>query len=508
MNAIWTRLWLSIRLIDLPLTALHISESKSEDDQNPIVVIEKKRVIFANAQAIEAGVKLGMDITTTQLLTQCKILERKSEKEEIALHQLSEALYQFSPYINVYRSAKTPESGLLLEISSCLNLFGGLKSFYGKIKQFLGRSGYAFSMGLAHSENAAWYLSFAPWDVTGNETKEFFIQRLNTLPISLLVDYPKAVEALSKSGFTTFGNLATQIKGQSISSFKKRFDLKFIDLLSDLFNIDNDFSQQSLFAKPRELYHPDEWFADEIQFEYPIVNVDQLAKPVEQLLIRLSDYLRKRQQETQQIEWQLSDIYHRKEIIQVNSDKPQSHSELLYDLTIIQFEAKELPFEVDTLGLKCLRTMQAQLQTRTLNFDQASQHKATQDYSRVIAKLKAMIGDSAIYKISYSDSRVPELTNAIVALAEKCNQQVPDIHLHALRPTWLLSTPQLIEQRSQRLFWQGYLSTIVGPERVIGNWWEQPVARDYYLATRNDNLPLWIYFDLYQKHWYVHGVFA
>lgn len=508
MNGIWSRLWLAIRIVDLPLAALQCDDKANEDNQQPRVVIEKKRVIFANPQAIEAGVCLGMDITTSQLLTSCKILERHCEKEEQSLHQLSEELYQFSPYISVYRSTKSAESGLLLEISSCLRLFGGLKSLCSRLEQFLQASRYGFALGLAHSEKAAWYLSFAPWEISGDETKAFFIQRLNQLPIQLLVDYPKAVEALSKSGFNTFGDLAIQIRGKSISSFKKRFDQAFIELLCDLYDIDKDFSQESLFEKPRQLYKPDEWFEDEIQFEYPISLVDQLAQPIEHLLMELSHYLHKRQQETQQIEWQLSDIYHRKDIMLINSDKPQSHWQLLYDLTMIQLEAKALPFEVDSLQLKCIRTMRAEQQNNLLNFNQTSQHKAAQDYSRVMAKLKAMMGNAAIYKVSYSDNPVPELTNAVIALAKKCNQQLPEIHAKALRPTWLLSSPQLIEQRSQRLFWQGYLSPIVGPERVIGNWWEQPVARDYYLATRHDNLPLWIYFDLYQKQWYVHGVFS
>lgn len=508
MNAVWTRLWLSIRLVDLPLTALHTSESKLESDQQPIVVIEKKRVIFANVFAVDAGVQLGMDVTTTQLLTHCKVIERDGGQEEKALHQLSEELYQFSPYISRYRSAKTPASGLQLEISSCLKLFGGLKSFCHRVEQFLGQSGFSYALGLAHSEKAAWYLSFAPWDITGGETKEFFIQHLNQLPIQLLVDYPKAVDILLKSGFITLGDLAMQIQGKSISSFKTRFDRTFVELLHDLYDIGRDFSQPSLFEKPRELYIPDEWFEEDIQFEYPIAIVDQLAQPIEYLLIRLSDYLRKRQQETQQIEWQLSDIYRRKEIIQVNSEKPQCHWQLLYDLTLIQLEVKALPFEVDTLRLTCLRSVQVQLESSSLNFEQASKHNVAQDSSRVMAKLKAMLGNAAVYKISYQDSRVPELTNAVIALAEKCHQQLPDIHAKALRPTWLLSAPRLIEHRRQRLFWQGYISPIVGPERVIGNWWETPVARDYYLAMRNDNLPLWIYFDLYQKQWFVHGVFA
>lgn len=508
MNAGLSRLWLCIRLIDLPLTALHSSEANKTYNQNSSVVIEKKRVIFASAAAVDAGVRMGMDITTSQLLTACKLFERNREKEEKVLHQLSEALYHFSPYISSYRSKTTADSGLLLEIASCLQLFGGIKSLCNQVKQFLQTSGYAFAMSLAHSEKAAWLLSFSPWKISGDETKAVFIERLNQLPIQVLVDYPKALDALSKSGFGCLGDLAIQIQGKSISSFKKRFDQHFVDLLCDIYDIDKDFSQASLFEKPRELYQPDEWFEQQIQFEYPIALVEQLAQPIEQLLMQLSDYLRKRQLQTQQIQWQLSDIYRRNACIQVNSDKPQGHWQLLYDLTLIQLEAKELPFEVDSLVLQCKRSMPAQLQSQTLNFDQAGQHQPVQDSSRVIAKLKAMLGDAAVYKVSYKDSRLPELTNAVIALAEKSHQQLPDIHAKALRPTWLLSIPQLIEQRHQGLFLQGYIKPIVGPERVIGNWWEQPVARDYYLAVRRDHMPLWIYFDLYQKQWYLHGVFA
>ena len=130
------------------------------------------------------------------------------------------------------------------------------------------------------------------------------------------------------------------------------------------------------------------------------------------------------------------------------------------------------------------------------------------DFTVTIAKLKARLGDSAVYKLGYHDSRVPEITNAMVALTDRCNQELPEIHLKALRPTWLLTQPELIDVKENQLHWHGYLLTLVGPERVIGEWWEKPVARDYFLAKRHDNLPVWIYFDLYDKKWYVHGVFA
>lgn len=505
MNANCPRLWLAIRLSDLPLTALNLDGSLTK----PVVVTEKKRVVFANTIAAEAGVQLDMDITTAHLLSGCDIVVRDKALEQQALRQLSDQLYQFTPHIDRYCSVETAQSGLLLEISSCLKLFSGLTIMTQKLTEFLNQMPYRVDCGLAHSAKAAWLLSFESYQVTGEETKALFVERLNALPISLLFDYPKAVESLIKTGFTTFGDVARQIEGKSISTFRKRLGHAFTDELCEIYNIDQNFQQSSLFAKPRDSYHPAEWFEEEIQFEYPVTLVDQLKPTIETLLQQLSDYLRKRQQQCQYIEWSIADIYHKKEIIQVNSDTPQSHWQLFYDLTLIQFDNKELPFEVDTIRLSCRHTLPLQHRSQVLDFDQSRRRKSSvQDFAVTMAKLKARLGDAAVYKLGYRDSRVPELTNAIVALAEKCNQELPEVHLHGLRPTWLLSKPELIEERDHRLYWQGYISPLVGPERIIGDWWDEPVARDYYLAKRHDNLPVWIFFNLYDKQWYVHGVFA
>jgi len=505
VNTTASRLWLAIRFSDLPLTALKLDYPHSM----PMVVIEKKRVIFANMFAEHSGARVGMDITTAQLLAECEVTKRDQVKEQCCLDELSEQLYQFSPYIERYSSTALAESGLLLEISSCLKLFGGLKKLTGSVTRFLEGTTYAYNFGLGHSQKAAWYLSFCDYDIEGDETKATFITRLNKLPIALFFDYPKAADVLSKTGFSTFGDLVTQIEGNSISSFRKRLGKEFTNELCEIYDIDQNFMQSSLFEKPRDIFKPKEWFEQEIEFDYPVTIVDQLKPAIENLLHQLTDYLRKRQQQCQYIEWIISDIYRNKESVKINSDAPQSHWQLLYDLSLIHFDNNDLPFEVDTVKLLCTHMMPLQHSNQVLNFDASKRKKkSVQDFVVTIAKLKSRLGDAAIYKVGYCDSRVPELTNIMVALADKCNEALPDIHLRALRPTWLLTKPEIIEERSDRLYWDGYLSTIVGPERIIGNWWDEPVARDYYLAKRHDNIPVWIFFNLYDKQWYVHGVFA
>lgn len=505
MNAECSRLWLAIRLSDISLTALNLDETVNK----AIVVIEKKRVIFANVLAEESGAEVGMDITTAQLLSGCTVVERNEEKEQDALHRLSEKLYQFSPYVDRYCSPKVAESGLLLEISSCLALFNGLKKIVELISDFLINTCHRFDYGLGHTAKAAWYLSFAHHDIVGDETKSIIVERLNKLPIDLMFDYPKEVNTLIKTGFKSFGDLAKQIEGNSTSSFRKRLGHKFTDEICETYDIDQNFLQNSLFQKPRDIYQPDEWFEEEIQFEYPVTIVEQLKPAIEILLQKLSDYLRKRQRQCQYIQWRISDIYRANEFIKVNSDMPQTHWELLYDLTLIQFDNRELPFEVDVIKLICSHTMPLQSANQVLDFDQSKRKKkSVQDFAVTIAKLKARLGDSAVYKIGYRSSRVPELSNVIVALSEKCNQDLSKVHLKALRPKWILTKPEIIENRGNRLYWHGYLFTIVGPERIIGEWWQEPIARDYFLAKRHDNIPVWIFFDLYTKQWYVHGVFA
>ncbi|MEN0036321.1 MAG: DNA polymerase Y family protein [Cellvibrio sp.] len=497
------RLWLALRLPDLPANALAIDLYHDA----PLVIIEQRYVVWANTIAVAKGVMRGMDASTAQLLSGCVHQERQLSFEQSLLAELSAQLYAFTPYIETYTSKQVPQSGLLLEISSCLMLFGGARAFVEKIVQFFAAKNVTLAIGLAHSAQAAWLLSFVHYDIHGAESKPVFVERLQQLPIQLLHDYPAQVDALEKTGFVTFGDIARQIAAQSISSIKKRFGHEFAQTLCDIFGIDQDFQQSSLFEKPVVMYKPQEFFSEEIQFEYPINQVDQLQAPVENLLQQLADFLRKRQWETHQIEWTLADIYHSKEVMSVYADTAQSHWQLFFDLTLIQLENRDLPFEVDTLALSCRNAQPIQTQSQLLAFDSRRKHNG-QAFTTTAAKLKARMGDTCIYKLSYRDSYIPEDSNQRIALNQSSNQQLPDRHLAALRPSWLFKSPIEIEVRQRGLYWRGYLTLLAGPERLQGNWWKAPSARDYFLAQRNDYVRLWVFRDLHKKQWYVQGIYG
>ncbi len=493
------RLWLALRLPDLPAHALAIHSPELE------VIAEQRRLVWMSGPAEAAGVHLGMDATTAQMLSGCLVHERNKAKEQTRRAELAEALYQFSPYIENYISDHIPQSGLLLEISSCLLLFGGLQALSQKIIQFVEQQQISVMVGLGHSQSAAWLLSFVDYSFA-DECVDF-IPRLAQLPIGLLHDFPKQVDALEKTGFVTLADIIRQIEAQSISSFKKRFDHEFADYLCELFAIDQDFQQSLLFEKPVSHFKPDEFFSEEMQFDYPLHQHEQLQTPMEMLLQKLAGYLRKRQLQTQHVEWTLADIYHNHNVLQVYADSPQTHWRLLFDLSLIQLENRDLPFEVDRLSLNCRTTLPLQARNNALEF-YSGRKINRQQFSITAAKLKARLGDAAVYKLSYQDSYLPNETNQRIALTDSCQQALPDIHRNAQRPNWLLDVPAVIEVRKQGLYWRGRITLIAGPERIQGNWWREPSARDYFIGLRQDRQRLWIFLDLHKQQWFVQGIFA
>jgi protein ImuB len=500
------QLWVAVRLPALPFNALgllaeHVCASSR-------AVAEQQRVMCINSLASDEGVSYGMDVTTAQLISGCELQLRDRKLEQELLAKLSADLYVFTPYIEIYQCENPYYVGLLLEVSTCLNLFGGIQILCAKMSAHLHLCGVQHHLGLAHSAMGAWLLSFPTHLITGTETTALFIERLKLLPIQLLHDHLRVVEALEKTGFNTLADIALQIEGKSISSFKKRFGQKFADAICAIFGIEQNFQQNSLFDTPPKVYQPIEFFSDRLQLEYPVAQTYLLQFAIESLLQKLADFNRKRQLQCQQINWRLLDIYGNSKELIVNCDNPQSHWQLFYDLTLIQLECEQLTFEVDTLELICRHLMPLQQHSQALAFDdKRTNTDRFKSFALTAAKLKARLGDAAVFKISYCDSFLPEVSNQAIALNQRCNQQLPKPHAHALRPCWLYAAPIAIEERPHGLYYQGYLKLLIGPERIQGNWWDNMCARDYYLAQRQDNVRFWIYLDLHKKSWFAQGIF-
>ncbi len=509
--------WLALRFPRLAMEVYGVDENHN----TAVIVTHKQRVACANSIAINHGIKIDMPSSTAGLLVDCQTLERDIQLEQQAIQQLAECLYHYTPYIEIQAPNHLTDSGLMLEVSRSVKLFKSVSNIITLIDQALKNKHFLFEMGFAHTAKAAWLLSFKKQPINSTAQRQVFIDQLSELHISLLAKTPqntmqsKALEQhiyeLDKSGFETLNDIIRQIQKQSLASIRKRWGQSFTQFIADIFDIEQHLNQAGLFEKPAEIYQPEEFFYDSLQFDYPINNLEQLQQPMELLLSNLSNYLIKRQLHCQKIEWLLFDIYHNKQAITVHCNQPQSQWPLLFELSNIQLQAQTLAFKVDTLELICRNTLPAQNSSGTLGFsgNSSTAHIKTQhDFDLVTAKLKARLGEQALFKVSYKDSHIPEQSNQKIAAHEKPVEGLPSELRPALRPSWLFSSPQLIQEKQQTLFWRGKLKLLQGPERIEGSWWDTPTARDYFIAQRDDYLRLWVFYDLQKKRWYAQGVFS
>ena len=499
-------LWMALRFPYLPFEINGV-----DVDREPVLLVGRHNNVFAASKpCIQEGVRVGMPVSTAQLILDCAVQTRDESKELLALNNLSEDLYQLTPYIKQYEKGNEySENGLLLEFSRSLKLFGGKDVFEEKVLSLLASSGYRFLYATANTEQAAWLLSFRPEGTSCSEDSLF------ALPLDLLETFPGEVESLKNSGFLTFLDLARQVKKAGWFVLQKRFGERFIDYLKNVFNANNssqstqnDLFTQNVFSNALSVFEPDEIYSDLIYFDYPVSSIEQLHEPMRLLLERLGEHLVKNQQQCLSIQWGFSDIYLNQRYLTVCCESVYRDWSLLYELTLINLEQQGLPFEVDQLELRQPQLTPLNILDQKLNLEgNTGQCTNTKARQITLSRLSARLGDHNVYKIGYQDDHFPELSHKKLTISSTSNENLSHQHRNSPRPSWILNTPITIGVHQNDLFWNGRIHLLRGPERIEGHWWNKATARDYFIAVRDDHSRLWVFHDLFKQEWFVQGVF-
>jgi protein ImuB len=73
---------------------------------------------------------------------------------------------------------------------------------------------------------------------------------------------------------------------------------------------------------------------------------------------------------------------------------------------------------------------------------------------------------------------------------------------------WLLPEPIPV-QKDPLVRVPADLSLVAGPERIESGWWDGADAvRDYYVAEDAGGSCLWVFRELREGRWFVHGIFG
>ncbi|MBY6210599.1 DNA polymerase Y family protein [Microbulbifer agarilyticus] len=500
-------LWLCIQLPKLPLEAL--TRAHRAGDSTPLAVAQSSLIIEANQAANSHNVEPGLSIATAcAYCADLQLLERDAEREEQLLQQLAQWAYSFTPVVSprsAEREHNQPDNHfacLYLEISGCLKAHHGLRPLLQQLGKELRKMRISHFMGLGHSPSAAHLLSQLPehrqWlaETKHAPTPQQWRQWISFAPSKLLDCNHKAIAKLYASGIKR----VSQLLAIPLSEVGSRFGRNFISYLAQLNGTRPD---------PVPSFEPPAEFHSELFFPSPLDNSEQLLFPAGRLIRELCRQLQRRQLYSQQLCWVLDYGSRGQQQVNVEVSRPLLDPQRLIALTKLQFERVELKEPVQALTLKCQQLQPIENQNlREDFFDEGS--KLNESY-QLIDKLKARLGHQALSGVTLKESYLPEQAwqnadSLTLQSKAKGHHLTP---VRAPRPNWLLPRPDRIQQRDHKLFYDGELHLLQGPERIDGYWWQQRRhARDYYIARGSHGSLYWVFQDLTSESWFLHGVYS
>ena len=346
----------------------------------------------------------------------------------------------------------------------------------------------AASPAVATAPAAAWLLSHTE-DDAGLAVEQPLEERLAPLSLALLEDFQQVVDSLRRAGLHTLGELFKLPD----AALGRRCGKDFVHFLKQLLGQRDDL---------RPDYRPPATFSDEYWFGYEVKVNEELMPAVQQLLQSLCHFLRNTQLQSSEIRWQLIGIDGQIQAVTIRSSSSHSRWENWFQLTRIRFEQLELQGGVEGLALDCEELQAGQLES----IDLFTSRQQREPMGHLLDRLRSRLGLQAIETVGCRDEHLPEF--ALHVSSEKRLEGAPNSPSCALRPFWLMPTPQPLRQHGTRLYWQGALELVQGPERIEDNWWQQPISRDYYIARSSSGHDYWIFRDRLGRGWYVHGIFA
>jgi protein ImuB len=322
-------------------------------------------------------------------------------------------------------------------------------------------------------------------------------EQLAPLPLNLLDDFPQRVASLAKAGLWNFGDVLSL----SHRALARRCGREFVHFLQQALGMAHDHQPD---------FQPPPGFSDDYWFGYEVKANQELLPAMQLLLQSLCQFLRNTQLQSQKIEWRLYGINRKITSLEVCCSLPHANWKEWYQLTNLKVEQLHLDMAVEGVGLHCRQLSTGNSRTRDL-FSSAEQREPLHS---LLDRLQNRLGLQSVEKIACRDEHLPEFASYSSSDGGATSRHTgPDpgtknAGLHDQRPFWLMPEPQALSTSSHRLYWNGRLTLVEGPERIEDNWWLDAVSRDYYVARDVAGHQYWVFRDRLQNHWFIQGVFA
>ena len=497
------------------------------------VLVDGELVRLANASARAAGIAPGSTLVTALgIAGDLRHFDRDAAGERDRLHGLAEAASRYTPRVSL-----SEPDGLVLDARASLRLFGGAAILAAALAALFRRARHEARIAAAHTPAAALALARAgrasgiedspdPGQVAARS-----LAALRDTPLECAEIEAGDAERLAAMGIRTLGQLLALPRDE----LGMRFGPALPDYLARLAGEAPD---------PRRSIIPRERFASSLHFVEPVSNAQTLLFPMRRLATDLGAWLRGRGLGSGGLRWRFQPLHGAGCEIEVRFAAPRIDPRGMLDLSRLRLEGVALPEEVTSLHLSALDLAPRASEPGELfgvppGVAGAGVRgaRAFASPAALVERLAARLGGDALRGLSNAGDHRPERAWSSRAPVLETHRPEPGAAAEARapagaglgadagvgigvdtgtgtgtgadagagRPLWLLDPPPPVDAGRFRL--------LSGPERIECGWWDEDrVARDYFVAVRQDGAQCWLYrcreADPDPGRWFLHGYFA
>ncbi len=470
-----TSLWLCLQFPDL---ALEGHPQYDPAQRQAVMVVQRglPRILAASPAALAAGVRPWMQVHAATVLAGDLILwPRDVAAEQDRLHFLAKLCSRYTPTISVL----APDA-LLLELRGSIRMFGGLAALLDRLQQELGQQSHSMRGATAITPLAATLLARAQDKSTS---------------IAVTTDQAALRTALGPVAVT------------ALTETRDRQDMRRLGVkcLRDLWRLPRDglarrFGPQLLTQldqllgdrpDPRPLFIPAKRFTQDRELVFPSHDSVVVLAHTKELLLQLRDFLRCHDLAAGRIQLRLELQQAPVQTVMIGSREPGRDVDHWYRLFEQALPQQRLSAPVHSLCLlsEDLHTFAGQ----TMDWLQPPTVK--QSWSKVLDALEIRLKKPNRFLCVQAEHR-PERAWSFSDKPDETKLGP----LKSIRPLWLLHKPRRLHAPP---------CLLEGPERIESGWWDgEDCCRDYYVAAGDHGERYWVFRDLKQPGWYLHGLFA
>lgn len=394
---------------------------------------------------------------------------------------------------------------LVLEIRSSLTYFGGIDVVHNKLKPLVAERLSAWQLAdnflYAASPTATGSLLLAR---AGHNALVYQKDNLR----SALGHLPADVLELDREQRRRLHNMGVRylrdIWRLPVDGLRKRFGSAFINQLN---------RAVGKMPEPLRYYQTPPAFSSCYDLPYEIENLGLLLPVVDEIIAQLGDFLRRRDLSTSQLV--LSLVHEQQSNTEVNLGLRQPSRSREHLMLLLETHLNKLTIPAPVIALKIeVKKFDAFMGYSSELLSEgkpASHHYQDNNFNQFMEQLHARLGEHRVKSIGSVAEHCPEYASAQLDYEEQPTAITnPKKVTTNPRPFWLLSTPQQLAIHKGRLYHQGSIVILNGPERIETRWWSgTDIRRDYYVAMEENGSRLWIYREKTgERHWYLHGIFA